>query len=159
LIWLIYAGYSWAALGLYAACALTDFFDGYLARKLNAVSAFGTFLDPISDKVFVALILLALVDTGPLSGIWIIAVMIIITREFLVSGLREFLGPKDVKMPVTKLAKWKTTVQMLSLGFLIISPALPEALMAGQLLMALAAILTAWTGFLYLKTGFPYFQR
>lgn len=158
LIWLLYAGFSWAALGLYAACAITDFLDGYLARKLNSVSAFGTFLDPISDKVFVVLLLLALVDTGPLSGIWIIAVMVIITREFLVSGLREFLGPKDVKMPVTKLAKWKTTTQMLSLGFLIVAPALPQALMAGQLLILLAALLTAWTGWLYLKAGWPHLK-
>lgn len=158
LIWLIYAGFSWAALGLYALCAITDFFDGYLARKLNSVSAFGTFLDPISDKVFVILLLLTLVDTGPLSGIWIIAVMVIITRELLVSGLREFLGPKNVQMPVTKLAKWKTTTQMLSLGFLIVAPALPQALIAGQLLILLAALLTAWTGWLYLKTGWPHLK-
>jgi CDP-diacylglycerol--glycerol-3-phosphate 3-phosphatidyltransferase len=81
LIWLLYAGFSWVAFVLYAFCAITDFFDGYLARKMNSVSAFGTFLDPISDKVFVVLLLLALVDTGPLSGVWIIPGMINITRE------------------------------------------------------------------------------
>ncbi|MAE52233.1 MAG: CDP-diacylglycerol--glycerol-3-phosphate 3-phosphatidyltransferase [Micavibrio sp.] len=158
LIWLIYAGYSWAAFALYAVCAATDFLDGYLARKLNAVSPFGTFLDPISDKVFIVLILLTLVDTGPLSGPWVIAVMVIITRELLISGLREFLGPKNVQMPVTKLAKWKTTVQMISMGFLIVAPALPAALMAGQLLTVLAAALTAYTGWLYLKAGFPHLK-
>ena len=158
LIWLIYAGHSWAAFALYTACAVTDFLDGYLARKLNAVSPFGTFLDPISDKVFIVLILLTLVDTGPLSGPWVIAVMVIITRELLISGLREFLGPKDVQMPVTKLAKWKTTVQMISMGFLIIAPTLPAALMAGQLLTVLAAAITAHTGWLYLKAGFPHLK-
>lgn len=155
LIWMIYAGLFWPAFVLYTLCAVTDFFDGYLARKLNAVSGFGTFLDPISDKIFVALLLITLVDTGPLSGIWIIPVLIIMTREFLVSGLREFLGPKDIKMPVTKLAKWKTTFQMLSLGFLIIAPALPFMLEAGRLLILLAALITAWTGWLYLKAGYP----
>lgn len=158
LIWLIYAGHSWLAFGLYTLCAATDFLDGYLARKMNSVTAFGTFLDPISDKVFVALLLLVLVDTGPLSGLWVIAVMVILTREFLVSGLREFLGPKDVKVPVTKLAKWKTTIQMLSLGFLIIAPALPPALLAGQLLCVLAAAITAQTGALYLKAGWPHLK-
>ena len=158
LIWMIYAGYSWLALALYIFCAITDFLDGWLARKMNSVTAFGTFLDPISDKIFVALLLLALVDTGPLSGIWVIPVGIILIREFLISGLREFLGPKNIKVPVTKLAKWKTTVQMLCLGFLIASPALPQALLAGQLLTLLAAILTAITGWSYLKAGWPHIR-
>ena len=158
LIWMIYAGYSWLALALYIFCAITDFLDGWLARKMNSVTAFGTFLDPISDKIFVALLLLALVDTGPLSGIWVIPVGIILIREFLISGLREFLGPKNIKVPVTKLAKWKTTVQMLCLGFLIVSPALQQALLAGQLLTLLAAILTAITGWSYLKAGWPHIR-
>lgn len=153
LIALIYMEQSWAALILYIFCAISDFLDGYLARKLNSVSAFGTFLDPISDKIFVALLLVALVDTGALSGLWVIPVLLILSREFLVSGLREFLGPKDVKVPVTKLAKWKTTTQMLSLGFLIIAPALPAALLIGQILILLAALITAQTGALYLKAG------
>lgn len=158
LIWLIYAGHSWAALILYIFCALSDFLDGYLARKMNSVTAFGTFLDPISDKVFIALLLVALVDVGYLSGLWVIPVLIILTREFLVSGLREFLGPKDVKIPVTQLAKWKTTIQMLSLGFLIIAPALPFALITGQILILIAALITAQTGALYLKASWQYLK-
>ncbi len=158
LIWLLYSGLYWVALYLYILCALTDFFDGYLARKLNAVSEFGTFLDPISDKVFVALLLIALVDIGPLSGFWIIPVLIIMTREFLVSGLREFLGPKDVQVPVTNLAKWKTTAQMLSLAFLIVAPVMPFALGLGLLLISIAAAITAWTGWLYLRAGWPHLQ-
>lgn len=158
LIWLIYSGHSWLALALYVICAVTDFLDGYLARKLGAVSAFGTFLDPISDKIFVVVLLVVLVDVGALSGLWIVPVLIILSREFLVSGLREFLGPKDVKVPVTKLAKWKTTLQMLSLGFLIIAPALPVLLLAGQILTLIAAIITAHTGALYLKAGWQHLK-
>jgi len=153
LIWLLYIDESWAiwsALGLYALSAITDFLDGYLARKMNIVSPFGTFLDPIADKVFVAVILIALVDLGRLEGLWIIPVIIIFTREFLVSGMREFLGPKNIKMPVTKLAKWKTTFQMIALGVLIYGG---HALFLGQALLSLAALLTIITGWGYLKTG------
>lgn len=158
LIALLYVGAVWAALILYIFAAITDFLDGYLARKMNAVSAFGTFLDPISDKIFVALLLIALVDTGSLSGIWVIPVLIIMTREFAISGLREFLGPKDVQVPVTKLAKWKTTIQMVSLGFLIIAPAIPFALEIGRILILIAAAITAHTGWLYFKAGLPYMR-
>ena len=153
LIWLLYIDESWAvwgALGLYALSAITDFFDGYLARNMNIVSPFGTFLDPIADKVFVAVILIALVDIGRLGELWVIPVIIIFTREFLVSGMREFLGPKNVKMPVTQLAKWKTTFQMIALGVLIYGG---ELLLIGQGLLALAALLTVITGWGYLKTG------
>jgi len=159
IIILMYSGQVWAALALYAVAAITDFFDGWLARKLNQITAFGTFLDPIADKIFVAVLLIALVDMGTLPGLWIIAVMVIFMREFLISGLREFLGPHNVQMPVTKLAKWKTTTQMLSLGFLIIGGAVPGSLMAGQLLLGLAAILTVTTGWTYLKTGLDYIRK
>ena len=142
-----------AALALYIVCALTDFLDGYLARKMNAISAFGTFLDPIADKIFVAVLLLVLVDVGALSGFWIVPVIIIVVREFLVSGMREFLGPKNVTLPVTQLAKWKTTIQMLALGILIAAPALPALLFPGQLLLTVAAVLTFITGWSYLKEG------
>ena len=153
LIWLLYQPESWAmwsALSLYALSAITDFFDGYLARKMNIVSPFGTFLDPIADKVFVAIILIALVDIGRLDGLWTIPVIIIFTREFLVSGMREFLGPKDIKLPVTQLAKWKTTFQMVALGILIYGG---EALTGGQITLAIAAALTVITGWGYLKVG------
>jgi len=153
LIWLLYQPQSWAlwaALGLYVLSAVTDFLDGYLARKLNIVSPFGTFLDPIADKVFVAVLLITLVDIGRLEGLWTIPVIIIFTREFLVSGMREFLGPKNIKLPVTQLAKWKTTFQMIALGVLIYGG---QALFAGQILLSLAAILTVQTGWGYLKAG------
>jgi cardiolipin synthase len=153
LIWLLYVPQiwaMWAALGLYAFSAITDFLDGYLARKMNIVSPFGPFLDPIADKVFVAVILIALVDIGRLDGLWTIPVIIIFMREFLVSGMREFLGPKNIKLPVTQLAKWKTTFQMVSLGILIYGG---DALVGGQWTLAIAAILTVITGWSYLRVG------
>ena len=150
---------AWISLVLYIVCALTDFLDGYLSRKWNEVSAFGTFLDPISDKIFVGFILVLLIEFDRLSGLWIIPVLIIFTREFLISGLREFLGPEGIQMPVTKLAKWKTTSQMISLGFLIIGPFVPFALLGGQILLLAASILTAITGYTYMKAGWPHFRK
>jgi phosphatidylglycerophosphate synthase len=85
-----------------------------------------------------------------------VTVAVILTREFLVAGMREFLGPKNIQLPVTKLAKWKTAVQMLALGFLLVAPAMPQTLAAGQLLLALAAALTAITGWSYLREGYKH---
>lgn len=152
----MYAGFHWSALILYSVAAITDFLDGYLARKLDAITPFGTFLDPISDKVFVTLLLIVLIDTGQLSGILILLPLIIITREFLISGLREFLGPKDVQVPVTDIAKWKTTLQMLALGFLIIAPIHISLLIIGWILITAAAAITAYTGFLYMQASWPH---
>lgn len=152
----MYAGYPWMALTFYTVAAATDFFDGYLARRLNAVTPFGTFLDPISDKIFVGLLLIVMIDTGQLAGIFVILPLIIITREFLVAGLREFLGPKDVQVPVTNFAKWKTTVQMLALGLLILAPINVGFLIVGLICLAIAAFITFLTGFLYFKAAWPY---
>ena len=154
----MYGGFPWAALTLYTIACFTDFLDGYLARRMNAVTPFGTFLDPISDKVFVAAILIVLVDLGPLALLGIIPVLIILTREFLISGLREFLGPKNIKMPVTNLAKWKTTAQMVSLGFLIAAPANIVFLITGWLFITIAAGLTAYTGYVYMRAAWPHMK-
>lgn len=162
MVWLFFVQASWAVwinLGLYILAALTDFLDGWIARKYNQISAFGTFLDPIADKIFVAAIMIMLIVSGPLSGYWAIIVIIILTREFLVAGLREYLGPYDVQMPVTKLAKWKTATQMLALGFLIAGPLLPPLLLSGQLLLSLAAVLTIITGWQYLKVGLDHIRK
>lgn len=156
LLWMIYQNSaSWAiwAFVLYGLSAITDFFDGYLARKLNQTSAFGTFIDPIADKVFVLGVLLVLVDLSTINGLWMIAVLIIVVRELLVSGLREFLGPYNVKLPVTKLAKWKTTVQMVALALLILVPSFEFALLSGQITLLIAALLTLITGTQYLAAG------
>ncbi len=143
----------WLSLFFYIIAAMTDYFDGYIARKLNQISWFGTFLDPISDKIFVSTILILLIAFGKIAGLWIILVIIIFAREFLISGLREFLGPKNIKMPVSMMAKYKTTVQMLALGFLIIANHAPYALELGLVLLAIACLLTVITGLQYMITG------
>ncbi len=150
---------TWICFILYVVASVTDFLDGWAARKFNQVSPFGTFLDPISDKIFVASLLVLLVAFDRLDGLWLIPVLLIFFREFLISGLREFLGPHDVKMPVTNLAKWKTTLQMLSLGFLILGPTLPYVLEIGQWSLFAAAILTLITGWGYFKAGMDVIRK
>ena len=149
----------WVALGLYTLAAITDFLDGYLARKLNQITAFGTFLDPISDKIFVTSLLITLLAFDRLPGLWILVVLVILGREFLVSGLREYLGPHKITLPVTQLAKWKTAVQMIAVGALIIGPYLPYGLEAGQWGLAIAAALTLVTGWGYLKAGLDHMSK
>jgi len=143
----------WVAVSLFILAGVTDFFDGYLARRANQVSRLGRFLDPIADKLLVASILLMLVGFGRVE-IWsYIPAIIIMLREILVSGLREFLAELRVGLPVTKLAKGKTTVQMVALGFLIVGDAVPMVQAIGEVLLWLAALLTLVTGYDYLKAG------
>ncbi len=149
----------WSALFLYIIAAITDFLDGWLARKWNQISLFGTFMDPISDKIFVAVLLVVFIDLGRLTGLWVIPVVFILSRELLVSGLREYLGPHNVQMPVSKIAKWKTAAQMLSLGFLIVGPHIAHMLLAGQILLIVAAIITVITGGQYLKVGLEHMKK
>ncbi len=149
---------AWLCLFVYVIASITDFFDGYIARKLNQISNFGTFLDPISDKIFVSTIMILLVAFDKTNSIALILIIIIFAREFLISGLREFLGPKNIKVPVTQLAKWKTTAQMLSLGFLIVGVHAPYMLELGTALLALATILTVITGMTYMITGFKHLK-
>ncbi len=144
----------WYCFGLYVVAAITDYLDGYLARKLNQTSDFGTFLDPISDKIMIGIILVMLIATGRVGSDGVILTLIIFTREFLVSGLREYMGPKNIKVPVMKLAKWKTTVQMIACGILILSGVVPFAYEAGMIVLLVATILTVLTGWKYLTVGF-----
>ncbi len=157
LLFIAQAWAAWTALAFYSLAAFTDFLDGYLARSMNQESALGQFMDPIADKVFIATLLIALVGFDRLEGLWMIAAIVILAREFLIAGLREFLGPQNIQLPVTKLAKWKTTIQMIALGFLIIGDfgdsLLPHTLVYGQVGITLAAFLTAITGWVYLKEG------
>lgn len=150
----------WLCFFIYIIGAITDFFDGYIARKLNQISAFGTFLDPISDKIYVATLLILLVAFERVTGVGILLVIIIFAREFLISGLREFLGPKNVKMPVSLLAKWKTASQMLSIGFLIIgSNHAPYTTELGICLLSIATLLTVITGFNYMIVGISHMRE
>jgi CDP-diacylglycerol--glycerol-3-phosphate 3-phosphatidyltransferase/cardiolipin synthase len=151
--------FRWAALGIYAAAAVTDFFDGYLARAWSQQSALGRMLDAIADKLLVAACLVMLVADGSIRSYSIWAAIVILTREILVSGLREFLAELRVSVPVTTLAKWKTTVQLVALGFLVVGDAGDALLPAGVtvqiglVMLWIAALLTFVTGWDYLKSG------
>jgi len=149
---------AWTNLFLFAIAGITDFFDGYIARNNNETSAFGKFLDSIADKLVVIIILIMLIAFDRLEGLWVLPAAIIVSREILVSGLREFLGPYNIQVHVTKLAKWKTTVQMVTMGFLIAGDygydLVPYALEIGRYGLTIAAILTVITGWSYLKAGF-----
>lgn len=157
LLFIPYAWAAWAALILYAIACFSDWLDGYLARKMKIVSAFGRFLDPIADKLLIAIMLLIFAGIGHLDGLWLIPACIIMFREILIAGLREFLGPQDIVIHVSKLAKWKTTSQMIALGFLVVGDygdiILPNTLLIGQVLLSISAILTAMTGYDYMKQG------
>ncbi|MEP6826732.1 MAG: CDP-diacylglycerol--glycerol-3-phosphate 3-phosphatidyltransferase [Aestuariivirga sp.] len=150
-------GARWLAVAIYIVAAITDFLDGYLARLWKQQSALGRMLDPIADKVLVSVVLLVLAADGILVGGHLWAAIIIMAREVLVSGLREFLGELRVSVPVTKIAKWKTTAQLVSIGFLIAGPAgdalVPGVTYAGILLLWVAAGLTLYTGYDYFQAG------
>jgi cardiolipin synthase (CMP-forming) len=149
----------WWALGIFVVAAITDYFDGYFARAWHQYSAIGRMLDPIADKLLVAATLLMLVADETISSHSIWAAIIILCREILVSGLREFLAELRVSLPVTKIAKWKTTAQLVALGFLIAGPAgdalLPEGYTQkiGLALLWIAAALTLYTGWDYFSSG------
>lgn len=147
----------WTALGLFALAAITDFFDGYLARVWQQQSSLGRMLDPIADKLLVAACLLVLVADHTISGVSMWAAIVILCREILVSGLREFLAELRVSVPVTRVAKYKTTMQLVALGFLIAGPAgeqvLPYTVEIGLVLLWTAALLTLYTGWDYMRSG------
>jgi cardiolipin synthase (CMP-forming) len=148
-------GYA-LAFALYCVVGFTDYLDGYLARSQGTVSKLGVFLDPIADKIMVAAVILILVGTRDIAGIHIIAALIILLREIMVSGLREFLGGLRVSVPVSQLAKWKTTLQLIALGALILGgalPAWPSVELIGLLSLWGAAVLTLVTGWDYLRVG------
>jgi len=147
----------WAALTIFILAAVTDYLDGYFARAYAQQSALGRMLDPIADKLLVAACLLMLVADETINGVSLWAAIVILSREILVSGLREFLAELKVSVPVSRVAKWKTTLQLVSVGFLIAGPAgeavLPGTIRIGIVLFWGAAILTIYTGWDYLKAG------
>jgi cardiolipin synthase len=144
----------WLGCAIFSLAAVTDWLDGRLARMWHQQSELGRFLDPIADKLLVAAALLMLVDRGPLTGVHVLAALIILAREILVSGLREFLAELRVGLPVSQLAKWKTAVQMLAIAFLLVGDAAsPWITQAGLWLIWIAAGLTLITGYDYLRTG------
>ena len=147
---------------LYCIVAITDYFDGYLARAHGQISRLGQFLDPIADKIMVAAVLIMLISSRKanpepeIAGLHIIAGLIILLREIIVSGLREYLASLQVSVPVSRLAKWKTTFQLVALGALILGgavPAMPWVHMVGLASLWAAAALTLVTGWDYLRIG------
>jgi cardiolipin synthase len=147
---------------LYCLVGITDYFDGYVARAQGRISRLGQFLDPIADKIMVAAVLVMLISSRKanpvpeIGGLHIIPALVILLREIIVSGLREFLAPLNVSMPVSTLAKWKTTLQLVALGALILGGAFPaESLihLVGLGSLWLAAELTLITGYDYLRIG------
>jgi CDP-diacylglycerol--glycerol-3-phosphate 3-phosphatidyltransferase len=147
---------------LYCIVGITDYFDGYLARAQGRISRLGQFLDPIADKIMVGAVLIMLISSRKenpvpeIAGLNIIPALVILLREIIVSGLREFLAELKVSVPVSALAKWKTTFQMVALGALILGGAVPQmpwVHLVGLVCLWAAAGLTLITGYDYLRIG------
>jgi cardiolipin synthase (CMP-forming) len=147
----------WVALAIFIAAALTDWLDGWAARAYGQHSRLGRMLDPIADKLLVSICLLMLAVDGTIRGWSLWAAIIILCREILVSGLREYLAELRVSVPVSKLAKWKTMMQLVAVGFLIAGDAgdqvLPYTTLIGATLLWISALLTLYTGYDYFRAG------
>lgn len=147
----------WSAFVIFVIASISDFFDGYLARIWHQTSAFGRMLDPIADKLLVSACLLLLAADGTIAGWTLWAAIIILCREILVSGLREYLAELKVGVPVSRLAKWKTSLQLIAISFLLIGPAgniiSPHITDIGRALLWISAILTMITGWDYFRAG------
>ena len=148
--------YGWAAFFLFCLASITDYFDGYIARIRNEVSNLGTFLDPIADKLLVSSVILILTSKDVITDWETIPALIILLREIAVSGLREYLAGIKVSVPVTKISKLKTALQLIALGILILSESSSSfilILFIGKIALWSAALLTLYTGYDYLKSG------
>ena len=154
----------WWGLGLFALAAVTDFLDGWIARRWQVVSPFGRMLDPIADKLLIVAVILALAAQQPSGWLFMLPSLVILFREFLVAGLREFLAGAEIVLAVTLMAKWKTALQMVALGILIIAPILDQMgpdqegwLQTGGLLLYwVSAVMTALTGISYFHAARKY---
>src|SRR5262249_33540713 len=152
--WLDRGWAQWLSMILFVAAWVAGWVDGYFARRYHQTSRVGRFLDPIADKLLVAAALVMLVYSDQLRGLNVLAALIILAREILVSGLREFLAELRVSMPVSQLAKWKTGAQMVAIAVLLLGDAVPEVVTdIGLALIWIAAGLTLITGYDYLRTG------
>ncbi|ENN92173.1 CDP-diacylglycerol--glycerol-3-phosphate 3-phosphatidyltransferase [Bartonella bovis] len=147
----------WIAVFIFVIASITDFLDGYLARIWEQTSNIGRMLDPIADKLLVSSCLLLLAADSTIAGWTLWAAIIILCREILVSGLREYLVELKVSVPVSRLAKWKTSVQMVAIVFLLAGPAgnkiFPYTMEFGIIMLWIAALLTLWTGWDYFRAG------
>ena len=152
--------YGWVAFILFCIASITDYFDGYIARIRNEVTNFGTFLDPIADKLLVAAVILILTSKEIIADWETIPALIILLREIAVSGLREYLAKIKVSVPVSRISKIKTSLQLIALAFLILSESgitMIPILIIGKMSLWIAGILTLYTGYDYLKSGIKHF--
>jgi cardiolipin synthase len=154
----------WIAFTIFVVASVTDYFDGYLARAWQQQSVLGRMLDPIADKLLVSVAILVLAVDGMFDGTSFWAAVIILMREIFVSGLREFLAELRVSVPVTRLAKWKTTMQLIAVAALLIAPALQGArqgfiINIGLTFFWATAIVTLYTGFDYFMAGLKHIVR
>jgi len=160
LIYLKSPFYGWLAFILFCIAGITDFFDGYFARIRNEVSNIGTFLDPIADKLLVAAVILILTAKEIIADWETIPALIILLREIVVSGLREYLADIKISVPVSKIAKFKTSLQLIALGILILSESgisFIPIIFFGKIALWVAALLTLYTGYDYLKSSIKHF--
>ena len=149
---------DWLACIIFVIAAFTDYLDGFFARLYKLQSKFGELLDPIADKVLVSTALALLIMSQTIKGPHVVAAIIIITREILISGLREFLAKAQIYIPVTNLSKGKTVIQMIAISILLAGSTGDQFLFnygiqLGTYLLWMSAILTLWTGYAYLRKG------
>lgn len=159
IVWLVMDGdvvLRLVALIIYIIAAASDWLDGYLARAWNQYSPLGRMLDPIADKLLVGILIAALAWDGSFSGWDMVPVCAILFREFFISGLREFLGNTKVVLPVSWLAKWKTTIQLVALAVVLLERITAGFGLVSDILLWVAGILTLWTGFQYLRASWPH---
>ena len=152
--------FGWTAFVLFCLASITDYFDGYLARLRNEVTNFGTFLDPIADKLLVASVILILTSKGIIANWETIPALIILLREITVSGLREYLAGIKISIPVSKIAKLKTLLQLFALAFLILSEGIYNIsfiIFIGKLFLWIAGLLTLYTAYDYIKASIKHF--
>jgi cardiolipin synthase len=154
---------AWLNVILIALAGLSDFLDGYFARKLKQTTLLGKFLDSSSDKLVVIAIFVMLLGTGKLTGFWVIPAMLIILREVLISGVREFMVMYNFIVPISLMGKWKLTIQMLACGFLAAGPygeaLVPHAVGIGYALYLAATAITLLSGWDYLKTAWTEIKK
>lgn len=153
---------SIVACAVFAGASLTDYLDGWIARTYQQTSSLGRFLDPVADKIMVAVALMMLVADSRITGLIVLPAIVILCREILVSGLREFLAELQVGLPVSRLAKWKTAIQMIAISFLLLGDAGPAWLPVvtiGEISLWLAAGLTLITGYDYLGAGLQHMRE
>lgn len=154
---------AWFNLFLFALAGLSDYLDGIIARKTGQTSILGKFLDSTSDKMIVGAVLMLLVAFGRLDGVWIFPALVIFLREILIAGMREFLGLYNVIVPISRLGKWKLTLQMFSMGWLVVGDhgdlLVPHTMIVGKVLFLLAMAATVLSGWDYMKAGLETIRR